>query len=77
MDFDATSLYPSAMWDKSSVYPEKETGLTFKPHKIDSCKEAFNIRTSNQNINESAILRKKMLQSSCSHLSTSTSKRKI
>ena len=58
-DFDATSLFPSAMWDKISLYPKKETGLTFKPHKIDSCKEAFNIRTSNQNSNESAILRKK------------------
>ena len=21
MEFDATSLHPSAMWDKSSVYP--------------------------------------------------------
>ena len=21
-DFDATSLYPSAMWDKNSVYPK-------------------------------------------------------
>ena len=21
MDFDATSLYPSAMWDQNSVYP--------------------------------------------------------
>ena len=24
-DFDCTSLYPSAMWDKSSLYPEVET----------------------------------------------------
>ena len=23
VDYDATSLYPSAMWDKSSVYPKK------------------------------------------------------
>ena len=22
MDFDATSLYPSAMWDEKSVYPK-------------------------------------------------------
>ena len=22
MDFDATSLYPSAMWDENSVYPK-------------------------------------------------------
>ena len=23
MDFDTTSLYPSAMWDENSVYPKK------------------------------------------------------
>ena len=26
MDFDATSLYPSAMWDEKSVYPKIEIG---------------------------------------------------
>ena len=35
MDFDATSLYPSAMWDESSVYPEIETGFASKPHMND------------------------------------------
>ena len=25
MDFDAMSLYPSAMWDENSVYPKLET----------------------------------------------------
>ena len=25
-DFDAVSLYPSAMWDKNSIYPRVETG---------------------------------------------------
>ena len=25
-DFDAVSLYPSAMWDESSIYPRIETG---------------------------------------------------
>ena len=25
-DFDATSLYPSAMWDEKSIYPRIETG---------------------------------------------------
>ena len=30
MDFDATSLYPSAMWDDNSVYPKIETGFAFK-----------------------------------------------
>ena len=30
MDFNATSLYPSAMWSKNSVYPKIETGFAFK-----------------------------------------------
>ena len=28
-DFDAVSLYPSAMWDKNSIYPRIETGYAF------------------------------------------------
>ena len=31
MDLNATSLYPSAMWDENSVYPKIETGFVFKP----------------------------------------------
>ena len=31
MDFDATSLYPTAMWDENSVYPKIETRFAFKP----------------------------------------------
>ena len=31
MDFDPTSLYPSAMWDENSVSPNRETGFVFKP----------------------------------------------
>ena len=27
LDFDATSSYPSAMWDNDSVYPEMGTGF--------------------------------------------------
>ena len=27
MDFDATSLYPSAMWDEKSVYPKEKLVL--------------------------------------------------
>ena len=26
MNFDGTSLYPSAMWDSESIYPRIETG---------------------------------------------------
>ena len=32
MDFDATSLYQSAMWDEKPVYPKIETAFAFKPH---------------------------------------------
>ena len=57
MDFDATSLYPSAMWDEKSVYPKIETGFAFKPHMNNVYVEAFNNQTFNQDGDESAILR--------------------
>ena len=56
MDFDATSSYPSAMWDENSVYPKIETGFAFKPYMNDVYVEAFNNKIFNQNGNESAIL---------------------
>ena len=48
MDFDATSLYPSAMWDKNSMYPKIETGYAFQPHMNDVFVNEFNNRTSNK-----------------------------
>ena len=59
MDFDASSLYPSAMWDKNSVYPKIETGVTFEPHMNDVYVEAFNNQSFNQDGNENAILKTK------------------
>ena len=56
MDFDETSLYPSAMWDENSVYPNIETGFAFKPDMNDNYVEAFNNKTFNQDGEESAIL---------------------
>ena len=56
MDFDATSLYPSAMWDEKSVYPKIESGFAFKPHKNDVYVEAFNNQSFNDDGEESAIL---------------------
>ena len=56
MDFDAKSLYPSAMWYENSVYPEIETGFAFKPNMNDVYLEAFNNKTINQDGEESAIL---------------------
>ena len=55
MDYDATSLYPSAMWDENSVYPKKESGFAFKPHMNGVYVEAVNIQTFNQDGDESAI----------------------
>ena len=56
MDFDATTPYPSAMWDENSVYPERETGFAFKPDLNDVFVEAFNNQTFNQVVDESAIV---------------------
>ena len=57
INFDATSLYPSAMWDQNSVYPKIETGFAFKPHMNNVYVRAFNVQSFNQAGNESAILR--------------------
>ena len=56
MDYDATSLYPSGMWDEKSVYRKKESGFYFKPDMNDVYVEAFNNQTFNQDGDESAIL---------------------
>ena len=56
MDFDATSLCPSAMWDEKSVYPKNETGFAFKPHMNKTYVEAFNKQSFNEDGEESAIL---------------------
>ena len=48
MDFDATSLYTSPIWDEKSVYLKIETGFAFKPHMNDVYVEAFNNQTFNQ-----------------------------
>ena len=57
VDFDATSLYPSATWDQNSVYPKIETGFAFRPHMNNVYVEAFNNQTFNQDGDESATLR--------------------
>ena len=62
MDFDATSLYPSAMWDKNSVYPVIETGHIFK-HLINNMfVKNFNKLTFNQDGNVSVFLKKVIYQ---------------
>ena len=56
MDFDATSLYPSAMWVENSVYPKIETGFAFKSHMNEVYVEVFNNQSFNEDSDESAIL---------------------
>ena len=55
MYFDATSLYPSAMWDENSVYPKIVTGIAFKPNMSKTYVDAFNNQTLNEDGNESAM----------------------
>ena len=57
MGYGATSLNPSARWDKKSVYPRIESGFAFKPHLNDVYVEAFNNQTFNQDGDETAVLR--------------------
>ena len=59
MDFDATIVYPSAMWDKNSDYPEIEIGFILKTHMNDVFVNDLNIQTFNQDGNDSAILKRK------------------
>ena len=41
-DFDAVSLYPSAMWDEKSIYPRIETRYAFMRDMNDELVEEFN-----------------------------------
>ena len=53
-DFDAVSLYPSAMWDENSIYPKIESGYSFTNDMNDDLVQKFNNQTFNQG---SAILK--------------------
>ena len=53
-DFDAVSLYPSAMWDPKSTYPKMETGYAYEKHINDELVEKINNQTFTQG---SAILK--------------------
>ena len=52
VEFDATSLYTSAMWVEKSVFPKIEPGFSFKPYMNDAYVKAFNNLTFNQDGNE-------------------------
>ena len=45
MAFDATSLYPSAMYDENSIYPKIETGYVFTEDMNDELVNEFNTQT--------------------------------
>ena len=53
-DFDAVSLYPSAMWDEKSIYPRIGTGYAYTRDMNDELVNKFNTRNFNQG---SAILK--------------------
>ena len=53
-DFDATSLYPSAMWDEKSIYPRIKTGYSFTRDMNKYLVHRFNNQTFTQG---SAILK--------------------
>ena len=53
-DFDCVSLYPSALWDKASIYPRIETGYAFTLDMNDEFVEKSNTQTFTQG---SAILK--------------------
>ena len=53
-DFDAVSLYPSAMWDEKSIYPKIETGYAYTPNMNNELVEKFINQTFTQG---SAILK--------------------
>ena len=59
-DFDAVSLYPSAMWDEKSIYPRIETGYAFTRDMNNELVEKFNNQTFTQG---SAILKIKYYNS--------------
>ena len=42
--FDCVSLYPSAMWDKNSLYPKIENGYAFEKHMNDAIVEKISFK---------------------------------
>ena len=57
MDFDATSLYPSAVSDEKSVSPKTEPAFAFKLDMNYVYVEAFNNQSFKQNGFERTILK--------------------
>ena len=76
-DFDCVSLYPSAMWEKNSIYPIVETGYASEKYMNEELVEKFNNQTFTQG---SAILKIKYYNPKnliVQHLPTKKKKRKL
>ena len=56
MDFDATSLYPSAVWDEKSVYLKKEMVYLFEANFVDQ----FVKKPNTQSLKKSGAFLKRM-----------------
>ena len=54
-DFDAVRLYPSALWDKNSIFPKIKTGYAFEKPMNNELVEKFNNQTFTEG--SSAILK--------------------
>ena len=57
-DFDAVSLYQSAMWDENSIYPRIEIKYAFTEDMNDELMENFNTGSSTKG---SATIKKKII----------------
>ena len=59
MNFDASSLYPAAMWDENSVFLKMEIGFASKQHMNNIYVEAFNNQTFSRDGKKNALLQTK------------------
>ena len=57
VDYDATSLNLSAMWDEKWVLAKIKTGFAFKPNMKDVYVKAFNDQTFNPDNDESVLIK--------------------
>ena len=69
MDFDATSLYLSALMGEKSIYAKLDCGFAFQPQMNDVFVNDFNEQTFNQDCKKRANL-KKVLQSTKCYIPT-------
>ena len=59
VDFDATSLYPSVMYDENLVYPKIESGFAFKLHMKEIYVKSFIDQIFNQDGDKPTLVKTK------------------